>query len=117
VQGSAGAAAVPDVYVVHQAQDSEAALRLAFRAAELLRDTGCAVQTHCGGGSFKAQFKRADASGAQLAVIIGDDEVAANAVTIKSLRETAEQQRVPLDELAESVGDWLYGADEDNSEE
>jgi histidyl-tRNA synthetase len=104
----------PDVYVVHQ---GEAAQRLAFRAAELLRDTGCAVLTHMGGGSFKSQFKRADASGAQLAIIIGDDEAAANEVTIKPLRAVAEQQRVALDELADRVGDWLYGADEDTTNE
>jgi len=70
-----------------------------------------------GGGSFKSQFKRADASGAQLAIIIGDDEAAANEVTIKPLRAEAEQQRVALDELADRVGDWLYGADDELSEE
>jgi histidyl-tRNA synthetase len=104
----------PDVYVVHA---GEAAQRLAFRAAEMLRDTGCAVMTHMGGGSFKSQFKRADASGAQLAIIIGDDEAAANAVTLKPLRAATEQQRVPLEELADRVGDWLYGIDEELSEE
>jgi histidyl-tRNA synthetase len=104
----------PDVYVVHQ---GEAAQRLAFRAAEMLRDIGCAVLTHCGGGSFKSQFKRADASGAQLAMIIGDDEAAAEAVTLKPLRVEAEQQRVPLDQLADRVGDWLYGADDEITEE
>ncbi|MDO9601109.1 MAG: histidine--tRNA ligase [Rhodocyclaceae bacterium] len=104
----------PDVYVVHL---GEAAERLAFRTAEMLRDSGCAVFTHMGGGSFKAQFKRADASGAQLAVIIGDDEAAKNEVTIKPLRLAAEQQRVPLDELTIRVGDWLYGADEETTEE
>ncbi|MDP2108049.1 MAG: His/Gly/Thr/Pro-type tRNA ligase C-terminal domain-containing protein, partial [Rhodocyclaceae bacterium] len=104
----------PDVYVVHL---GEAAERLAFRTAEMLRDSGCAVFTHMGGGSFKAQFKRADASGAQLAVIIGDAEAAQNEVTIKPLRVAAEQQRVPLDELTIRVGDWLYGADEETTEE
>ncbi len=106
--------AAPDVYVVHL---GEAAGRLAFRAAEMLRDTGCRVVTHMGGGSFKSQFKRADASGAQLALIVGDDEAANNAVTIKPLRVEAEQQRVPLDEMAERVGDWLYGADENFDED
>lgn len=113
-QGGGIAAPAPDVYVVHQ---GEAAQRLAFRAAEMLRDTGCAVLTHMGGGSFKSQFKRADASGAQLAVIVGDDEAAANAVTLKPLRIEAEQRRVPLDELADVVGDWLYGTDENLDEE
>ncbi len=83
----------------------------------MLRDSGCAVLTHMGGGSFKSQFKRADASGAQLALIVGDDEAAANAVTLKPLRVEAEQQRVPLDELADRVGDWLYGTDENFDEE
>ncbi|MEW6292827.1 MAG: histidine--tRNA ligase [Pseudomonadota bacterium] len=113
-QGGGIDAPAPDIYVVHQ---GEAAQRLAFRAAELLRDTGCAVLTHMGGGSFKSQFKRADASGAQLAVIVGDDEAAAHAVTLKPLRVEGEQQRVPLEELADRVGDWLYGDDEDFSED
>jgi histidyl-tRNA synthetase len=104
----------PDIYVVHS---GEAAQRLAFRAAEILRDVGCAVVTHMGGGSFKSQFKRADASGAQLAVIVGDDEAAANAVTLKPLREAAEQQRVALEDLADRVGDWLYGTDEELTED
>jgi len=99
----------PDIYVVHQ---GEAAQRHAFKAAEMLRDIGCAVLMHMGGGSFKSQFKRADASGAQLALVVGDDEAADNAVTIKPLRAAAEQRRVALDELADVVGDWLYGADE-----
>jgi histidyl-tRNA synthetase len=102
------------VYVVHL---GEAAGRLAFRAAEMLRDTGCRVVTHMGGGSFKSQFKRADASGAQLALIVGDDEAAKNEVTIKPLRVAAEQQRVSLDDMADRVGDWLYGADENFEED
>ncbi len=114
VQGGGIDAPVPDVYVVHQ---GEAGQRLAFRAAEMLRNTGYAVFTHMGGGSFKSQFKRADASGAQLAVIIGEDEAAADAVTLKPLRAETEQQRVPLDELADRVGDWLYGADDELTEE
>lgn len=113
-QGSAVDAPAPDVYVVHQ---GEAAQRVAFRAAELLRDIGCAVLTHMGGGSFKAQFKRADASGAQLAIIVGDDEATANAVTVKPLRAAAEQQRVPLEQLADLIGDWLYGADDEFNED
>lgn len=112
-QGGDIDAAAPDVYVVHQ---GAAAQRLAFRAAEMLRDIGCAVFTHMGGGSFKAQMKRADAAGAQLALIVGDDEAAAHAVTLKPLRIARAQQRVPLDELAERVGAWLYGTDEEFQE-
>ncbi|MBL8487612.1 MAG: histidine--tRNA ligase [Rhodocyclaceae bacterium] len=101
---------VPDVYLVNQ---GEAAARHAFRVAEHLRDIGLAVQHHCGGGSFKSQMKRADASGAALAIIIGDDEAAAGEATLKPLRESAEQRRVAFDELADAVGAWLYGDDDD----
>src|SRR5690606_155505 len=62
---------VPDVYVVRQ---GDAALPWGETVAEILRDAGLATVLHCGGGSFKSQMKRADASGARYAVIIGDDE-------------------------------------------
>jgi histidyl-tRNA synthetase len=101
-----GGAATVDVYVVNQ---GEAALRFAFRAAERLRDCGLAVIQHCGGGSFKSQLKRADASGAAIAVIIGDDEAAAGEVTLKPLREERGQSRVALERLADAVSDFLYG--------
>ncbi len=105
-QGNSVERPAPDVYVVHQ---GEAAARHAFRAAEHLRDVGFAVQLHCGGGSFKSQMKRADASGAPMAVIIGDDEAQANEVTVKPLREAGEQRRVGMDSLAETIGEWILG--------
>ena len=74
----------PDAYLVHQ---GEAADRFAERVAERLRDGGVSVVLHCGGGSFKSQMKKADASGARFAVIIGDDEAQAQQVTVKPLRE------------------------------
>ena len=88
-----------DVYVVHQ---GEAAQALAWRCAETLRDGGLRVLLHCGGGSFKSQMKKADGSGAQYAVIIGDDEAAANAVTLKPLRG-GEQQRVDMRDLQQKL--------------
>ncbi|MBP9713782.1 MAG: histidine--tRNA ligase [Sterolibacterium sp.] len=106
---------VPDVYLVHQ---GEAAQRMAFRAAEGLRDHGFAVQLHCGGGSFKSQMKRADGSGATLAVIIGDDEAAAGELTLKPLRSgnAGEQHRVALDQLADAVNQLIFEwEDEDGS--
>jgi len=105
-QGGVMEAPAPDVYVVHQ---GEAAQRLAFKAAERLRDVGFKVHTHMGGGSFKSQFKRADASGAQIAVVVGDDEAQQNEVTLKALRTDAGQVRTPLDNIAGTVSDWLYG--------
>src|SRR5690606_4491027 len=62
-----------DVYVVHH---GDATLEAALVAAERLRDAGLDVILHCGGGSFKSQFRRADASGAQFALILGVDELA-----------------------------------------
>jgi histidyl-tRNA synthetase len=69
--------------------------------AEQLRDAGLAVVLHCGGGGFKAQMKKADASGARFAVIIGDNEAQAGMVTLKSLRVAAEQRTVALADALE----------------
>jgi len=110
-QGNRLEKVAPDVYVVHQ---GEAAARYAFRVAEHLRDVGLNVQLHCGGGSFKSQMKRADASGATLAAIIGDDEAKANEVSVKPLREAAEQRRVAFDQLAETIGEWILGTEDEN---
>ncbi|MBV2233957.1 MAG: histidine--tRNA ligase [Sterolibacterium sp.] len=100
-----------DVYLVQQ---GAAAQSLAFRVAEGLRDNGYAVQLHCGGGSFKSQMKRADASGASFAVIIGDDEAAAGEVSLKPLRSAGEQQRISVDELADELGERLFAWEEEN---
>jgi histidyl-tRNA synthetase len=91
-----------DVYVVAAGSDAQ---RLALMVTERVRREQpqlCIVQ-HAGGGSFKSQMKKADKSGARVALIWGDDEVAAQAVTIKSLRESdgerMAQRTVPLREL------------------
>ena len=95
----------PDVYLVNQGEEAE---RLAFRVAEALRDHGFSVVQHCGGGSFKSQMKKADASGAAVAVILGDDEARAREASVKPLREAREQVRVGLDALPEAVAEILY---------
>jgi histidyl-tRNA synthetase len=77
-------AAQCEVYVLHQ---GSAAGRMAFGVAEELRSHGLSVIQHCGGGSFKTQMKKADASGAMLAVILGEDEAANNEVSVKHLRQ------------------------------
>jgi histidyl-tRNA synthetase len=99
---------VPDIYLVHQGDAAQVA---AFKVAEQLRDAALAVHLHCGGGSFKSQMKRADASGALLAVIIGDDEAAAAEVSLKPLREAGEQRRVAMSDVAMAVNDFVLGAD------
>lgn len=97
-QGSAIPAQAPDIYLAHA---GDAASRWAPQLAEQLRDSGLAVVLHCGGGSFKSQMKKADASGAGYAVIVGDDEAAAGQVTLKPLRGGGEQRLVSLEDLAE----------------
>lgn len=87
----------PDVYVVHQ---GEMAMSFAWEVAEHLRDQGIRAILHSGGGAFKAQMKKADASGARFAVIIGDDEVQARKVSLKPLREAAEQVSVDVNEIS-----------------
>ncbi|MFZ5575832.1 MAG: histidine--tRNA ligase [Pseudomonadota bacterium] len=84
---------VPDAYIVHAGTAAEA---WAWQAAAALRGAGVATVLHCGGGSFKSQMKKADASRARYAVIIGDDEAAAQQVTLKDLRGSMEQTRLEL---------------------
>ncbi|WP_420474317.1 histidine--tRNA ligase [Noviherbaspirillum sp. ST9] len=105
-----------DVYVVHQ---GDAAQEQAFVVAERLRDAGLDVVLNCassnGGSSFKSQMKRADASGANYAVIIGDDEVAKGIVAVKNLRsEDTEnnQTTVPLESVVNYVVDQTLCGDE-----
>jgi histidyl-tRNA synthetase len=95
----AGAAAAPDFYVVHA---GDVAAALARRTAEALRDAGCAVVVHAGGGSFKSQMKGANASGAMHALIIGEEEAAAARVAVKPLRG-GEQFDVPAADVAALV--------------
>ena len=102
-------AAQCEVYVVHQ---GGAADRMAFGVAEELRNQGLSVMQHCGGGSFKVQMKKADASGAALAIIIGEDEAANNEVSVKHLRQEREQVRVARATLPDCVTDLLFLEDD-----
>ena len=94
LQDAAVPRTAPDVYLVRQ---GALAQRYGARAAEQLRDAGLTVVLHAGGGNFGAQMKKADASGARYAVIVGDDEASAGEVSVKPLRDSAQQQkRVPV---------------------
>ncbi len=106
-----------DVYLVHQ---GEAAQLQAFTLGERLRDAGLDVVLHCassgGAGSFKSQMKRADASGASYAVILGEDEIAKGAATVKYLRDadpSDNQRSVALEAVADHLIDHMT-ADEDH---
>lgn len=92
-----------DVYVV----SDQAAFTRALELAEQLRDRlpALRVQTHCGGGSFKSQMKKADKSGARVACLLGEDEVRSSTVTVKYLRGDKPQQSLTLDELVQVLGE------------
>ena len=89
--------AAPDAYAVIP---DAAALPQAMVALDALRATGVAVQMHAGGGSFKSQFKKADASGARFALVFGGDELAQGMVALKPLRAGGEQVLLPLADAA-----------------
>jgi histidyl-tRNA synthetase len=95
-------AAVPamDVYLVNQ---GSGARQPAFGAAEQLRENGLTVTLDVSDASFKSQMKKADASGARFAVIIGEDEAAAGVVSVKPLREAGEQLRAPIAEAIKLI--------------
>ncbi|MGA7978939.1 MAG: histidine--tRNA ligase [Chromatiaceae bacterium] len=88
-----------DVYLVAV---GEAAQAEALTLAEALRDEapGLRVLGHCGGGSFKSQFKKADKSGARYAVVLGDDELARGVAGVKPMRGEGGQTEVEIDALA-----------------
>jgi histidyl-tRNA synthetase len=90
----------PDAYVLHQGEGS---LAYAFALADELRGAGHAVVMHAGAGSFKSQMKKADGSGAWLALVVGEDEVRAGEVSVKMLRKKAEQERLAR---ARAVGEF-----------
>ncbi|WP_343628603.1 histidine--tRNA ligase [Roseateles sp.] len=92
----------PDVYAI---LPDAAALPQAMPVLEALRAAGVAVQMHAGGGSFKAQFKKADSSGARWALVFGPDELARGEVAVKPLRGEGEQVSRPLHAAATWAAD------------
>ncbi|AZQ83322.1 histidine--tRNA ligase [Colwellia sp. Arc7-635] len=87
-----------DAYVIMLGTDVEIT---ANGLAEQWRDQvpDVRLQCHCGGGNMKKQMKRADKSGAQIALILGEDEIAQKTVTVKYLRGQQEQQSLPLEQV------------------
>jgi histidyl-tRNA synthetase len=84
-------------------------LERAFALAEELRDKidGIQVEMNLGGGSFKSQMKKADKSGAEFALILGEQELADEEIGIKPMRSTEEQSSVALDALAATLAEKL----------
>jgi len=103
--GTAPPPPVPDAYAV---VPDAAALPVAVQVTEALRAAGAAVLMHAGGGSMKAQFRRADASGARWALVFGGDELAQGVVAVKPLRDAAAAQSVrPLADPAHWAAELL----------
>jgi len=114
--GQIDTSAHTDVYVVHQ---GGATATRAFLTAERLRDAGLDVIYHAGEASLKSQMKRADASGAEFAVIIGETELASDSAAVKNLRAplngtNAEQRIVPLQILGDTLVIALSAAEQDH---
>jgi histidyl-tRNA synthetase len=96
-------AAQADIFIVSMGDKAEIE---ALKIAEQLRDSmnDVRVVVNCGGGSFKSQFKKADKSGASLAIVVGEDELADDKVALKSLRVAqGEQQLVALPDLIDHI--------------
>ena len=89
-----------DIYVVFAGEGTTLA---AFELAEKLRSElpHLRTMTHCSGGNFKKQFKRADKSGAKFALVIGESEVQNQQVVVKDLLSGAEQQTLALNDVVE----------------
>ncbi len=98
-----------DVYVCAFGEPAELA---ALALAEKLRDAvpGIRLLLNAGAGSFKSQFKKADKSGAQFALILGDDELAARVVGFKPLRGEGEQQNIAWEALPEHLAACIQRA-------
>ena len=95
-------ALAPHIYIVMQ---GEAAETSGLTLSEALRNQlpELRIMSNCAGGSFKAQMKRADKSGAEYAIILGDNELSEGIVTIKPLRNQGEQSQVARAGLVEQL--------------
>jgi histidyl-tRNA synthetase len=96
----------PQVYCVVAGEATE---RAALALCERLRDAhpGLRIELNLGGGNFKAQFRRADRSGAAVAVILGEDEMARGTVGVRSLRVESPQVECAQADLARRLIEWL----------
>jgi histidyl-tRNA synthetase len=96
----------PDIYLVAA---GDGVLEPAFRVAEQLRDAWptLKIEMNCGGGSFKAQMKRADRSGALIALVLGEKEASDGRIGVKPLRSDAEQVSVEWSVLSEALAQYF----------
>jgi histidyl-tRNA synthetase len=104
--GGQGERIEPDVYVVAV---GDGAMESALRLTETLRDArpGISIEMNYGGGGFRAQMRRADASGAAAALVIGEDEIAAGTVGVKPLRQESGQVTVAAAGVLAALSPYL----------
>ena len=88
-----------DVYVVRQGAQADG---FSWTVGEHLRDAGFSVTVHCGGGGMSSQMKRAAASGARYAAIIGDNEAILRQLTLKNLG-TGEQKLIDVEQAVQTI--------------
>ena len=107
--GGSFPAVAPDVYLVAVGDGTR---ERAFALAEELRDQAgeIRVETNLGGGSFKSQMKRADKSGAQYALVLGEQELSEERIGLKPLRSSDEQESIALAELAAVLREKTSGS-------
>jgi histidyl-tRNA synthetase len=96
----------PQVYLVLVGEPAEV---LGFKVAEQLRDVQprLKLQINAGGGNFKTQFRRADKSGAEYAIVLGEDEAARGVAALKALRRESAQEECAIGALGERLGALL----------
>jgi len=106
ISGGTAHGADRDIYVVAV---GDGVLEPAFTLVERLRDSlpALKIEMNCGGGSFKSQMKRADRSGAGVALILGEEEIASKTAAIKPLREKAEQISVEWSEIGTALAQYF----------
>ena len=111
-QPSAPQPATPHAYLITV---GEAAQQRGLLLAEQMRDSlpELRLMTHCGGGSFKSQFKKADRSGALYALVLGTDELAREVIGVKPLRGDAAQETLPLRGLTEYLAPRVFDRHQD----
>ena len=98
----------PHVYIVAVGEQAQ---RHGLLLSEQLRDRvpTLRIMTHCGGGSFKSQFKKADRSGAHFALVLGDEELEQGRAGLKALREQTDQETVEFTALPDRLAEIIHG--------
>ena len=96
----------PKIYIVAVGEDTE---RYASLLAETIRDENqnYAIEVNMDGGSFKQQFRRADKSGAALAIIVGEQEIEQGSISLKPLKTDSEQKTVKQEELIGQLDEFF----------